>query len=71
LGIGEGLLIKAIAASMGKQVAIIKTELEKVGDLGIIAKVRPHITARTGEATTPRRILGKHRRRSVSQNPSR
>jgi DNA ligase 1 len=39
LGIGEGLLIKAIAESAGRSVAQIKSELEKTGDLGDIAQV--------------------------------
>ena len=39
LGIGEGLLVKAIAESSGRSVAQIKSELEKTGDLGDIAQV--------------------------------
>jgi DNA ligase 1 len=39
LGIGEGLLVKAIAESSGRSVAQIKNELEKTGDLGDIAQV--------------------------------
>jgi DNA ligase 1 len=39
LGIGEGLLVKAIAESSGRSVAQIKTELENTGDLGDIAQV--------------------------------
>jgi DNA ligase-1 len=38
LGIGEGLLVKAIAESSGRSVAQIKSELEKTGDLGDIAQ---------------------------------
>src|SRR5579859_4916404 len=39
LGIGEGLLVKAIAESSGRSVAQVKSELEKTGDLGDIAQV--------------------------------
>ena len=39
LGIGESLLVKAIAESSGRSVAQIKSELEKTGDLGDIAQV--------------------------------
>jgi DNA ligase 1 len=38
LGIGESLLVKAIAESSGRSVAQIKAELEKTGDLGDIAQ---------------------------------
>ncbi|WFD47869.1 hypothetical protein GLX27_002533 [Malassezia furfur] len=37
LGIGEGLLVKAIAQSTGREVARIKKDLEKQGDLGLVA----------------------------------
>ncbi|WFD43080.1 hypothetical protein MPSI1_001732 [Malassezia psittaci] len=37
LGIGEGLLVKAIAQSTGREVIRIKKELEKQGDLGLVA----------------------------------
>lgn len=37
LGIGEGLLVKAIAQSTGREMARIKKELEKQGDLGLVA----------------------------------
>ena len=39
LGIGESLLLKAIAESTGRTVAVIKAELKKEGDLGLVAKV--------------------------------
>ena len=39
LGIGEGLLVKAIAESSGRSVAQVKSDLEKTGDLGDIAQV--------------------------------
>ncbi|KAG1465041.1 hypothetical protein G6F46_002776 [Rhizopus delemar] len=38
LGIGESLLIKAIAESTGRSIKQIKTEYAKIGDLGTIAK---------------------------------
>ena len=41
LGIGESLLVKAIAESSGRSVAQVKSELEKTGDLGDIAQVLP------------------------------
>jgi DNA ligase-1 len=40
LGIGESLLVKAIAESSGRSVAQVKNDLEKTGDLGDIAQVR-------------------------------
>jgi hypothetical protein len=41
LGIGESLLVKAIAESSGRSVQQVKNELEKTGDLGDIAQVPP------------------------------
>ncbi|KAF8337435.1 ATP-dependent DNA ligase [Cantharellus anzutake] len=38
LGIGESLLIKAIAESTGRKMDAIKTDLKDVGDLGLVAK---------------------------------
>ena len=38
LGIGEGLLIKAIAQSTGREVARIKKDFESLGDLGLVAR---------------------------------
>ncbi len=40
LGIGESLLIKAIAESTGRSLALIKADLKKEGDLGLVAMVR-------------------------------
>ncbi|KAA1471506.1 ATP-dependent DNA ligase [Dentipellis sp. KUC8613] len=37
LGIGESLLIKAIGESTGRSLAIIKSDLKKEGDLGLVA----------------------------------
>ncbi|KAG6813806.1 hypothetical protein H0H92_007218 [Tricholoma furcatifolium] len=37
LGIGESLLVKAIAESTGRSISIIKADLQKEGDLGLVA----------------------------------
>ncbi|KAF8168114.1 ATP-dependent DNA ligase [Crassisporium funariophilum] len=37
LGIGESLLIKAIGESTGRSIALIKADLKKEGDLGLVA----------------------------------
>ncbi|KAI0936388.1 hypothetical protein AcV5_004540 [Taiwanofungus camphoratus] len=37
LGIGESLLIKAIGESTGRSLAVIKSDLKKEGDLGLVA----------------------------------
>ena len=39
LGIGESLLIKAIAESTGRTLVLIKSDLKKEGDLGLVAMV--------------------------------
>ena len=39
LGIGESLIVKAIAQSTGRSVPQIKAELKTVGDLGEVAQV--------------------------------
>jgi DNA ligase 1 len=39
LGIGESLLIKAIGESTGRSLQLIKAELKKEGDLGLVAMV--------------------------------
>ncbi|TDL28660.1 ATP-dependent DNA ligase [Rickenella mellea] len=38
LGIGESLLVKAIAESTGRSLGVIKADLKKEGDLGLVAK---------------------------------
>jgi DNA ligase-1 len=40
LGIGESLLIKAIGESTGRSIAIVKADLKREGDLGLVAMVR-------------------------------
>ncbi|EDP44109.1 hypothetical protein MGL_1506 [Malassezia globosa CBS 7966] len=37
LGIGEGLLVKAIAQSTGREIVRIKRDFERLGDLGLVA----------------------------------
>ncbi|KAJ7634287.1 ATP-dependent DNA ligase [Mycena polygramma] len=37
LGIGESLLIKAIGESTGRSIAVVKADLKKEGDLGLVA----------------------------------
>ena len=39
LGIGESLLIKAIAAATGRKPQSIKTDAAALGDLGLVAQV--------------------------------
>lgn len=39
LGIGETLIVKAIAQSTGRSAQQIKQDLVKVGDLGLVAEV--------------------------------
>lgn len=38
LGVGESLILKALAEATGRKHAIIKAEIEKEGDLGIVAE---------------------------------
>lgn len=38
LGIGESLLMKAIGLSVGKDLAAVKADLKKIGDLGEVAQ---------------------------------
>ncbi|KAI0094869.1 DNA ligase I [Irpex rosettiformis] len=38
LGIGESLLLKAIGESTGRSLAVVKADLKKEGDLGLVAK---------------------------------
>jgi DNA ligase-1 len=44
LGIGESLLVKAIAESTGRNATKIKDDLRKEGDLGKVAMVRIRLT---------------------------
>ncbi|GLB36135.1 putative DNA ligase [Lyophyllum shimeji] len=37
LGIGESLLIKAIAESTGRSISVVKADLQREGDLGLVA----------------------------------
>jgi DNA ligase-1 len=39
LGIGESLIMKAVAEATGKSLASIKQEYNKLGDLGLVAQV--------------------------------
>lgn len=39
LGIGESLLVKAIAESTGRKPKEVQTDLKKEGDLGLVAMV--------------------------------
>lgn len=41
LGIGESLLVKAIAESTGRSQSLIKAELKEEGDLGLVAMASP------------------------------
>jgi DNA ligase-1 len=52
LGIGESLIIKAIAGSTGRAAPKIKDDLKKEGDLGKVAMVSFHLHSRgTNELT--------------------
>lgn len=39
LGIGESLLLKAIGESTGRSLSLVKADLKKEGDLGLVAMV--------------------------------
>lgn len=39
LGLGESLLIRAVASSSGKSVASIKADVSRLGDLGKVMQV--------------------------------
>ena len=38
LGVGESLILKALAEATGRKLAIIKAEVEKEGDIGVVAE---------------------------------
>ena len=44
LGIGESLLVKAIGESTGRSLQLIKADLKKEGDLGLVAMVRKYLS---------------------------
>ena len=44
LGIGESLLVKAIGESTGRSLNLVKADLKKEGDLGLVAMVRDFLT---------------------------
>ena len=44
LGIGESLLVKAIGESTGRSLQLIKADLKKEGDLGLVAMVRKYFS---------------------------
>jgi DNA ligase-1 len=46
LGIGESLLIKAIGESTGRTLALVKADLKKEGDLGLVAMVNITVRAK-------------------------
>jgi hypothetical protein len=46
LGIGESLLVKAIGESTGRSLQLIKADLKKEGDLGLVAMVRNNLSLR-------------------------
>lgn len=39
MGIGESLLLKAIGESTGRSLAVVKSDLKRDGDLGLVAMV--------------------------------
>lgn len=43
LNLGEALLIKTIADATGRTVGAIKEELQRVGDLGLLAQVEKRL----------------------------
>ena len=53
LGIGESLLIKAIGESTGRSLSVIKAELKKEGDLGLVAMVSSVARAPRTHPLTP------------------
>ncbi|KAG6890419.1 hypothetical protein C0995_008773 [Termitomyces sp. Mi166 len=54
LGIGESLLVKAIAESTGRSIAVIKADLQREGDLGLVAMASlSHSNRRNQPETIP------------------
>ena len=45
LGIGDMILVKAIAEATGRTLAQIKTDAEQLGDLGLVAQQRCALTS--------------------------
>lgn len=69
LGIGESLLVKAIGESTGRSVTIIKADLQREGDLGLVAMVSYPSHAKIVELTYLPRILKTARKPSSSPSP--
>lgn len=59
LGLGEGILVKAIAECTGRLPAKIKADYKKEGDLGIVAMVSPRSASSLG------RGVGRWRRPNI------
>lgn len=53
LGIGESLLIKAIAESTGRSLTVIKADLKREGDLGLVAMVSNRTVLITSHIRSP------------------
>jgi DNA ligase-1 len=57
LGIGESILMKAIVEATGKSMNVLKAELRKLGDLGLVAQASTS-TVRTLKQPKPLTIAG-------------